>query len=227
MSCGHRGAAGGATLQPVTRSRPWTGFARRNGVPGCEGSLPSRGREPSRRILLRILPAPGACGRPQLQLRTLAASRWSPRGARHLSPHTLRRATRSPSQAAPPTVSRAGRPRPAHTRCPWCAAVPNWPVPSARSPVPSVQCPVPSAQCRVPSAVCPDHAQCRVCPKAPMPIVPQCPRCPIAPWCSVVRGRTSGRLSTPTSARRPMCATAERGRLPWPASRLKSRLLYV
>lgn len=179
MSCGHRGAAGGATLQPVTRSRPWTGFARRNGVPGCEGSLPSRGREPSRRILLRILPAPGACGRPQLQLRTLAASRCSPRGARHLSPHTLHSANRSPSQAAPPTVSRAGRPRPAHTRCPWCAAVPNWPVPGARCPVPSAQGRVSSAQCPVPSAECPVPCAL-IMPSAVCAPRPPCPLCPNA-----------------------------------------------
>ena len=36
VSCGHSGAAGRAALQPVTRSRPWTGFARRKGVTGCQ-----------------------------------------------------------------------------------------------------------------------------------------------------------------------------------------------
>ena len=231
MSCGHRGAAGGATLQPVTRSRPWTGFARRNGVPGCEGSLPSRGREPSRRILLRILPAPGACGRPQLQLRTLAASRCSPRGARHLSPHTLRRATRSPSQAAPPTVSRAGRPRPAHTRCPWCAAVPNWPVPGARCPVPSAQGRVPSAQCPVPSAECPVPCALimpsAVC--APRPPCPLCPNAhdaqllPGAVWCAGARlGACQPlRVRDGRCVRRPSVAGCHG--LP----RLKSRLLYT
>jgi hypothetical protein len=151
--------------------------------------------------------------------RTLSAAR----PARHRRP--LRRPCLAPADLGQRThAARGALPCPIG-RCPVRGA--RCRAPRAECPVPSAQCPVQSAQCRVPSAVCPDHAQCRVCPNDPMPIVPQCPRCPIAPWCSVVRGRTSGLLSAPTSARRPMCATAERGRLPWPASRLKSRLLYV
>ena len=126
--------------------------------------------------------------RTRLHLRTLAASRWSPRAARHLSLHTHRLAIRSPLQAAPPTVSCAGR-RGRRTHAGRSSVVrcrAQCPVPGARCPVPSAQCcPVSGAVCSVPCAQCRvTNAQCAPMPNAQL----------IAPRCGAVRC-ASGRLS--------------------------------
>lgn len=87
----------------------------------------------------------------------------------------------------------------------WCTAVPN-----ARCPVPDAQCPVlPGVRCSMPSAVCPvPCAQCPMCPNALCPI--DCS--PVR--CSAVRAAHVRAPVTPTSARRPSCATAERALQP-------------
>ena len=140
--------------------------------------------------------------RTRLHLRTLAASRWSPRAARHLSLHTHRLAIRSPLQAAPPTVSCAGR-RGRRTHAGRSSVVRC----RAQCPVPGAQCPVlPGVRCSMPSAVCPVPCdQCPMCPNA------QCPIDCSPVRCSAVRVRAP---VTPTSARRPICATAERALQP-------------
>ena len=88
----------------------------------------------------------------------------------------------------------------------WCAAVPN-----ARCPVPGAQCPVlPGVRCSMPSAVCPvPCAQCPMCPNALCPIDCSPVRCSSAVRAAHVRAPV-----TPTSARRPICATAERALQP-------------
>ena len=64
LPCGQPADSGASSGD---NSRSWTGRARREGVPGCEGSLPSRGREPGRRIRWGHCPHPGACRRRHLR----------------------------------------------------------------------------------------------------------------------------------------------------------------
>ena len=64
LPCGQPADSGASSGD---NSRSWTGRALREGVPGCEGSLPSRGREPGRRIRWGHCPHPGACRRRHLR----------------------------------------------------------------------------------------------------------------------------------------------------------------